>query len=73
MKFWRIVLGIAGMLFIIIGVLLFFFLLALNDPEVEGDSGRVDVVTYFISLIPIISGGIILILLFKTKKNKNLN
>ena len=60
MKFWRIVLGITGTLFIISGVLFFFFLLALNDPEVEGESGRVSLGTYFMSLIPIIIGGIIL-------------
>jgi hypothetical protein len=70
MKFWRIVSVISGVIFIIIGVLFFLFLLALNDPEIEGESGRISLGSYFISLIPIMIGVIILINSF-LRKQKN--
>jgi len=59
-----------GSMFIIGGVLFFIFLRMLNDPEVEGDSGRIRLGTYFISLIPVTIG--VCILLFK-QGNKNSN
>ena len=55
-----------GALFIMIGVLFFVFLRMLNDPEVEGNSGRIRLSEYFISFIPIAIGLIILFL----KNNK---
>jgi hypothetical protein len=51
-----------GILFIISGVLYFIFLRLLNDPEVEGESGRIPLITYSYSFIPIITGIIILLL-----------
>ena len=65
MKYWKI---FGGMFFIAIGVLFFMFLLALNDPEIEGESGRITLDTYFISLIPISIGVIILLPRKKTIK-----
>ncbi|MDB5143788.1 MAG: hypothetical protein JWQ66_2501 [Mucilaginibacter sp.] len=59
-----------GALFIICGVLFFIFLRELNDPEVEGESGRISLITYFYSLIPITIG---LIILFFQKNNKKSN
>ena len=70
MKSWTVVRVIAGGFFIIIGVLLFIFLRELNDPEIEGDSGRIGLESYFISLILIIIG---VIILFIPKNNKNSN
>ncbi|MET3503284.1 hypothetical protein ABIC45_004921 [Mucilaginibacter rubeus] len=55
----------SGVVFIIIGVLFFIFLRMLNDPEIEGESGRIGLDTYFISLIPITIG--LIILFFKKK------
>lgn len=55
-----------GIFFIAAGVLFIIFLSELNDPEVEGESGKVEVGTYFLSLIPITFGLIILSL--KKKK-----
>jgi len=66
MKPWKVV---TGTFFIIIGVLFFMFLRGLNDPEVEGESGRISLGSYSISLIPITIG--IIILLFKKNKNSN--
>ncbi|BAU52653.1 hypothetical protein [Mucilaginibacter gotjawali] len=60
MNSWKVFRVIAGAFFIIIGVLLFVFLRELNDPEVEGDSGRIGLGSYLISLILIIIGVIIL-------------
>jgi len=56
-----------GLFFIAIGFLFFIFLRMLNDPEVEGESGRVSLSTYLICLIPITIGGVIL---FLKQKNK---
>jgi uncharacterized membrane protein HdeD (DUF308 family) len=70
MKSWTVVRVIVGAFFIIIGVLLFIFLRELNDPEIEGDSGRIGLDSYFISLILIIIG---VIILFIPKNNKNSN
>jgi hypothetical protein len=70
MKSWTIVRVIIGAFFIIIGVLLFIFLRELNDPEIEGDSGRIGLDSYFISFILIIIG---VIILFIPKNNKNSN
>ena len=64
MKSWKIVIGV---FFIVIGVLFFAFLRMLNDPEIEGESGRVSLDTYLISLIPIAIGVVILLL----PKNKS--
>jgi hypothetical protein len=55
-----------GVFFIIIGILFFVFLRMLNDPEVEGNSGRIALGIYFIALIPISTG--LMILLFKNNK-----
>jgi hypothetical protein len=60
---------ILGWLFIIGGVLLIFFLRELNDPEIEGEPGRISLVTYFYALIPIIIG--ITILLFQMTNRKS--
>lgn len=60
---------ISGWLFIISGVLLFIFLRELNDPEIEGESGRISLVTYFYALIPIIIG--MTILLFQKTNRKS--
>jgi len=51
---------IAGIFLIIVGVLLFIFLRALNDPEIEGDSGGISLGAYFISLIPTVIGVIVI-------------
>jgi hypothetical protein len=67
MRSWKV---ITGVFFIIIGVLFFVFLRALNDPEVEGDSGRISLGTYSMSLLPITIGVVILLFI---KKNKNSN
>jgi EamA domain-containing membrane protein RarD len=56
MKPWTVVSLIAGTIFIFIGVLLFIFLRELNDPEIEGESGRVGLGLYFIPLLSIIIG-----------------
>jgi len=56
-----------GLILIIAGILFFIFLRMLNDPEVEGESGRISFSTYFLSLIQIIIGMIILFL----KKRSN--
>ncbi len=63
------VLAVASWLFIIAGVLFFFFLRMLNDPEVEGESGRISIGTYFISLIPIAIGALVLIFMVRKPKN----
>jgi hypothetical protein len=65
MKYWK---TIVGTFFIIIGVIFFMFLRALNDPEVEGESGRVSLGEYSISLIPITIGVIFLLLQKNNKK-----
>ncbi|GEM_PF-1481418 len=70
MKSWTVVRVIAGAFFIIIGVLLFIFLRELNDPEIEGDSGRIGLDSYFISLILIIIG-VIILFIPKNKINSN--
>lgn len=54
-----------GVFFIIIGILFFIFLRELNDPEVEGESGRISLGAYSLSLIPILIG--VVILLFQRK------
>jgi len=70
MKSWTVFGVIAGVFFIIIGVLLFVFLRELNDPEIEGDSGRIGLGSYLMPLIIIIIG---VFILFFLKKNKNSN
>lgn len=59
---------VAGIFFIIIGILFFIFLRMLNDPEVEGDSGRISIGEYLLCLIPITIG---LIILLFPQSNKN--
>ena len=59
---------VVGAFLIIIGVLFFIFLRELNDPEVEGESGRVSLGEYSISLIPITIGMVILLFPKKNKK-----
>ena len=56
-----------GLFLIFIGILYFIFLQMLNDPEVEGESGRVSAGSYFIAIVPIIIG---LVILFLIQKNK---
>jgi hypothetical protein len=58
-----------GAFFIIVGILFFIFLRELNDPEIEGDSGRIGWDTYYLCLIPIIIGLIILLLQINSKKS----
>jgi len=58
-----------GVFFIIIGILFFIFLRELNDPEIEGDSGRIGWDTYYLCLIPTIIGVIILLLQINSKKS----
>ena len=70
MKSRKVVNVIAGAFFIVIGVLLFIFLRELNDPEIEGDSGRIGLGSYLMPLILIIIG---VIILFISKSNKNSN
>jgi len=65
MKYWKIIIGVFLM---IIGVLFFIFLRMLNDPEIEGESGRIELGTYFLSLIPITIG--VIILLFQKNNRK---
>ena len=62
---------IAATLLILVGIMLFLFCLALNDPEIEGESGRISLGTYFISLIPIIIGILFFIVSSKIKKKKS--
>jgi len=57
-----------GAFFIISGILFFIFLRELNDPEIEGDSGRISLGTYLLSLIPITIG---VVILFFSKGNKS--
>ena len=59
-----------GLFFIVCGVLWFVFLRMVNDPEIEGESGRVDSAAYSYSAISIILG--LFILLFP-KSNKEPN
>lgn len=68
MKPLRTTLCIASVLFILSGIIFFFFLIALNDPEIEGDSGRVSLSTYFISLIPIAIGTFLFLIFSKLNK-----
>jgi len=70
MKSWTVVGVIAGVFFIIIGVLLVIFLRELNDPEIEGDSGRIGLGSYLMPLIMIIIG---VIILFFSKNSKDSN
>jgi len=58
-----------GLFFIICGILFFIFLRELNDPEIEGESGRIGLGEYFLSLIPITIGIVILLLSEKNKSN----
>jgi hypothetical protein len=67
MKTLKIALGV---FFIICGVLWFVFLRMLNDPEIEGESGRVSLGAYFYSLIPI-TLGIVILSLQKSNKESN--
>ncbi|MES2061728.1 MAG: hypothetical protein V4456_07395 [Bacteroidota bacterium] len=60
---------IVAAFFILTGILFFIFLLELNDPEVEGESGRVSLGEYSISLIPIAIGVIMLLLQKSSKKS----
>jgi len=39
-----------GLFFIICGILFFIFLRELNDPEIEGESGRIGLGEYFYRL-----------------------
>lgn len=64
-------LTIAGTLLIIAGVFLFIFCYLINDPEIEGESGRTPLSAYFISLIPIVLGILLFIISYKIKKNRN--
>jgi ABC-type multidrug transport system permease subunit len=68
MRFLIIALNIAGALFVIFGIIFFLFLFGLNDPEIEGDSGRISLGTYFLSLIPIAIGVLFFIISLKVKK-----
>ena len=68
MRFLKVVLDIVSILLIISGISVFFILLGLNDPEIEGESGRISLGTYFISLIPITIG--ILFLIFSSTIKK---
>ena len=67
MKYWKVIIGA---FFIIIGVLFFIFLRELNDPEIEGNSGRISLGSYFISIIPI-TIGVVILFLQKKKLNSN--
>jgi len=60
----------AGVFFITAGILFFIFLRMLNDPEVEGESGRIGFGAYFVSLIITAIGFIIL---FFKRNNRNSN
>ncbi|MBB5397247.1 hypothetical protein [Mucilaginibacter sp. AK015] len=66
MRLFKIV---AAWFLIAIGVLLFVLLLELNDVEIEGESGRVDLGAYFLSLIPIAIGAVILLIEKSNKKS----
>lgn len=59
---------VVGALLIISGILFFIFLRELNDPEIEGDSGRISLGTYLLSFIPIAIG---VVILFFSKGNKS--
>jgi hypothetical protein len=63
-------LNITGILLIITGMLLFAFCYTSSDPEIEGESGRTPLSAYFMSLIPIAVGVLLLILSHKSKKKK---
>jgi hypothetical protein len=41
-----------------------------SDPGIEGESGRTPLSTYFISLIPILLGILLLIISYKGSKKK---
>lgn len=51
--FVKTALTIAGILLIILGLLFFLAISANNDPEIEGESARVSLATWFVPLIPI--------------------
>lgn len=59
MKQFKVIVGVT---FIVIGILFFIFLRELNDPEIEGDSGRIGIGSYIGSVALIIIGIIILLL-----------
>ncbi|WP_374948830.1 hypothetical protein [Mucilaginibacter sp.] len=65
MKYWKV---FVGAFFIIVGILFFIFLRMLNDPEIEGESGRVSLGEYSLSLIPITIG--VVFLLFQKNNRK---
>lgn len=74
MRFLNTALNIAGMLLISLGIIFFLFLLGISDPEIEGESGRTSLSTYFLSLIPITMGILFFIISLKIKKKiKNSN
>jgi hypothetical protein len=52
---------VLGLFFVISGILFFIFLRLLNDPEVEGESGRISFGLYCYALIPITIGMVILL------------
>ncbi|HTK21661.1 MAG TPA: hypothetical protein VL442_19225 [Mucilaginibacter sp.] len=57
-----------GIFFVIIGVLFFVFLRALNDPDIEGESGRIGFGAYLISFSITAIG---LTILFFKRDNKD--
>ena len=59
MKFWAVVSVIVGASLIIIGVLLFIFLRELNDPEIEGETGRIGWDSYFIPIVLMVIGAFV--------------
>ena len=68
MKFWRILTGILGVLFVVVGGLLAWFISMLDDREVEGPSGAVKPSYFIIPVLLIIIGGTILF--FRTRTFK---
>jgi hypothetical protein len=69
MKFWKTALAIVGALLISFGIILFICLLGLNDPEIEGESGRISLGTYFTTLIPITIGILLFLISLKIKES----
>ena len=68
MKFWKPATAIAGALFIFCGIVFIIFCSAISDPEIEGESARTSLGTYFLSLIPISIGVIFFIVSSKIKE-----
>ncbi len=70
MKKFTTVLNITGGLFIMSGMLWLAFCYMISDYEIEGESGRTPLRDYLMAIFPILIGIILLIMSYKSKKDK---